>query len=194
RFSNVEKFLGDDFSRHDILVQPLRLSLAWTCFSMRDVTAQRCKESLLRDRKFAASSNLLLRNLPLVYKSAHDVIVCLEHRYVARTIDCLSKANNIRHKGKNTNLPSRLFEPIVEQRDDTARLFHREMKRRHLANILANRAVNSRSKLAGERPIWYQKRRWGETLTTCITSFCMHLFGVNRVRCIVHWCNKQIRG
>lgn len=42
----------------------------------------------------------------------------------------------------------------------------------------------------GEQP---RKRRWGDTLTTCIASYCNSLGGVKRVDCIINKCDKQRR-
>lgn len=39
-----------------------------------------------------------------------------------------------------------------------------------------------------------RKRRWGDTLTTCIASHCNSLNGKYRVDCIINKCDKQRRG
>jgi len=197
RFFDLDKFVDDAFPQHHAPDQPPPLPLRWTCFSMRDATVQRCMGNLLWRRKFAPNTRRSpSQNLPLLYTSAYDVSMCLERRIdVARIIDCLSEVNI--HYERN-NLRSRLFKRLRALSGDVTRMFNRQVKRRPLANTmelkLPNRAVNRRFKLTSDRHIWFQKRRWGETLSTCITSYCTDLFGESRVRCIVHRCNKQIRG
>ena len=157
---------------------------------MRDVAAQRCVATSLRHRRYYESSSDHAQSLRLVDSPANGPFACLSRQVeVSLIIDCISETSSSRYEANVASLPSRLEERLREH----AQLVG-ETRNRNLDELPHHPVVRSHPEQAGNRLVGAQKRRWGETLSTCIASFCTNLFGETRVRCIVYRCNKQIRG
>ena len=157
---------------------------------MRDVAAQRCVATWLRYRDNHESSSDPTQSLILVDSPANGAFACLSRQIdVSPIIDCISGTSSVGYGANVASLPSRLD----ESRREYAQVVG-ETRNRHLDALAHRFIVGSHPEQTGNQPVGAQKRRWGETLSTCIASFCTNIFGESRVRCIVNRCNKQIRG